>query len=128
MVKRWMLGAVLALGMTGIASAQTVTEQDRADARCFLSAQNFKVIETDGKRVTASQSAVLDMMSAFYIGRLRSRQPASTPTAAIITPEMVLDVQARLPHIFGPCLEGWKQYNVDLGETAKILQIVEGSG
>jgi hypothetical protein len=123
-----MLGAALALGVASTASAQTVTEQDRADARCFLSALNFKVIQTDGKPVTASQAAVLDMMSAFYIGRLRSRQPASTPTAAVITPDMVRDVQARLPHVFGPCLEGWKQYNVDLGETAKILKIVEDAG
>ena len=124
-MQRVIWSAVAALGLASAASAQTVTEQDRADARCFLSALSFKATKPNGEPVTASQAAVLDMMSAFYIGRLRSRQPASTPTAAIITSDMVRDVDTRLSKVFGPCLEGWKQYGVDLGETAKIYKIVE---
>ena len=124
-MRRGILGAALALGLASAASAQTVSELDRADARCFLSAMNFKTMKMNGEAITGSQAAVLDMMSAFYIGRLRSRQPASTPIAAIITPDMVRDVQARLPRVFGPCLEGWKQYSADLGATGDILKTVE---
>ena len=125
---RWALilsAALSAAGSVAPAQAQTITDQDRADARCFVVLQTFKtVVKDNGKPLRVEDEEKLDLMSVYFIGKLRSRHSASTPIGAILTPEVIKETMLSFGERAGPCIAEGKQYDAD---WAAVISVIENA-
>lgn len=118
-----MFAALSAAGLVAPTQAQTITDQDRADVRCFVVLQTFKaVVKENGKPLRAEDEEKLDLMSVYFIGKLRSRHSASIPISAILTPEMYKETMADFGERTGPCIAEGKQYDADWAGVTSVIQ------
>jgi hypothetical protein len=119
-MRRLLWLAVATLGVTGTASAQS--EADRADGRCFIALQMFKAAALKQGQMTAESGVTVDKMGAFYLGRIRGRNPVSAPIAAIITPEIARAATINYLKDAPACIDDAKQYSIDFKAIVPIIQ------
>lgn len=119
-MRRLLWLAVAALGVAGTASAQS--EADRADGRCFLSLQMLKAVAQKEGQLKPEDEVTIDKMGAFFIGRIRGRNPAATPLGSIITPEIARAAASNFVKDTQPCFKEAAQYGADFKATLPIIR------
>ncbi len=100
---RSLLIVVAGLGFAGDSVAQT--EQDRDDARCYVVLQMLGVVGKSEGLLSVEDRDQVDVMSAYFLGKIRGRNPAHMPITAIITPDIAKEAVTNYMMEGGACIE-----------------------
>jgi hypothetical protein len=115
-----LLAAALVIAATPArAEIGTLTEQDQADARCYIAVTFFKAA---APKLAEKDKAKLDEYATFFIGKIRGRHPPSTPINAIITPELVVAMISQIVTEAPICFREGRQVYIDTVAMIPVLR------